>query len=429
MIEHRRVAKSLAQQVRWQLLWLGSVLFVACLLLLFVFAWRATELTTTSLMQLEAQSLVRQVAEQPEFVLPAGETFSAYRSWDRIPVELSHYFTQPPVISGEILQAEIVTENGEVEYLYLLHHIDDNYGGLFLFSRHTAAEIEATFSDLFMVAIRQAFWLTSVIFVALFFLVRWLIGRTTRPLSLLSEWASCLGKNPDQPLDIRFPVEELNRLASQLQEGVSKIQAFNQREQQFLKHTSHELRTPLAIIQASLDTLDLQNEPANRTIVQRALKASANMRQLSTALLWLARESDRPIEKSQVDVHTLCDQIIDDHRYLLLERDVRIRFTAHIECLEIESDLFSIVITNLIRNALQHSANGTVDIEISASDIRVVNPTKEEFHDTTDSGFGLGLQLVQRICSKLAWKFNYRSEQGSVDVIVVFAPTINSVNE
>ena len=423
MIDKRRQAKTLPQQERWQLLWLGAGLFMACLLLLFVFAWRATDLTTTSLMQLEAQSLARQAMEQPDFPLPTGKTFSAYREWQEIPNALRRHFDTPPKVSGEIFETSMVTADGNVEYLYLLHHSDINYGELFLLSRHTAAEIEAVFLDLFFAAIKQAFWLTSIIFIALFFLIRWLIGRTTKPLSLLSQWASHLGKNPDQPLDVSFPVEEMNQLAFQLRESVSRIQAFNQREQQFLKHASHELRTPLAIIQASLDTLELQNNQANQAVIQRALKASANMRQLSAALLWLARESDRPVEKSQVDVRSLCAQIISDHRYLLSGRDIEVQAKVNTETLLIEGDLLSIIIANLVRNALQHSTNGIISIEISGNELLIVNPAGVDVSDGLEKStqsFGLGLQLVQRICRKMGWIFSYSADNGRVTVKIVW---------
>ena len=426
MFKKRPRTKTLAQQVRWQLLWLGTGLFGACLLLMFVFAWRATELTTTSLMQLEAQSLVRQVADQPGLPLPEGNTFSAYRQWKEIPEALRLHFAHPPNVSGEIFEATVTAADGEVEYLYLLHHVDDVYGELYLLSRHTAAEVEAVFLDLFYAAMQKAFWITSIIFIALFFLVRWLIGRTTKPLAQFSQWSSQLGENPDQPLNVSFSVEELNQLASQLRDGVNRIQAFNQREQQFLKHASHELRTPLAIIQASLDTLNLRNDQLNQPVVQRALKASSNMRQLSFALLWLARESERPIEKSQVEVRSLCDQIIADHRYLISDRDIDIRTHISVDVLEIERDLFFIVISNLIKNAFQHSTNGIIDLEISDGGLRIVNPANAERYveaGISTSGFGLGLQLVQRICRKLNWLFNYRVEQGRVVVTVCWLST------
>lgn len=412
----RRHIKTLAEQVRWQLLWLGTGLFFVCLLILFVFAWRAAVLNTNSLMQLEAQSLVRQAAEYPDLPLPHGETFSAYRQWEDTPELLRDQFGSPPVTTGKVIERSLPNSDGTVDYLYLLHYIDDEYGELFLLSRHRAAEIEAVSIAFFKTALNQAFWLTLTIFISLFFMVRWLIRRTTEPLALLSQWASSLGKNPDQLPSADFPIEELNLLAAQLHEGVSRIQAFNQREKRFLQHASHELRTPLAIIQASLDTLNLQCGAAGQPAVQRALKASANMRRLSAALLWLARESERPVDKTHVDVCELCDQIIEDHRYLLNNRKIAVHTHIDIDTLHIEAELFSIVVTNLIRNAFMYSANGVIELEISANGLCITNPVQAgpDREDTTESaGFGLGLQLVQRICTRLDWQFDFGIEQHS----------------
>lgn len=421
MSENRRRIRTLAEQVRWQLLWLGTGLFFVCLLLLFVFAWRAAVLNTNSLMQLEAQSLIRQATEHPDLPLPRGETFSAYRQWKDIPESLRNHFGTPP--SGKVMEVNLTNADGTVDYLYLLHHIDGNYGELFLLSRHHAAEIEAVSIAFFKTALNQAFWLTLIIFISLFFMVRWLIRRTTAPLALLSRWASGLGKNPDQPLSTNFPIEELNQLAAQLHEGVSRIQAFNQREQQFLKHASHELRTPLAIIQASLDTLNLQSNETSRPAVQRALKASANMRRLSAALLWLARESEQPVDKSYIAVRDLCEQIIKDHRYLLNSRQIDICCHVSIDTLYIENDLFSIVIANLVRNAFMYGVDGVIELEVSANGFRIANPIQaeansEKYNDSP--GFGLGLQLVQRICSKLGWQFVFAIEQDFFIVTVAW---------
>ena len=211
-----------------------------------------------------------------------------------------------------------------------------------------------------------------------------------------------------------FPIEELNNIAAQLHEGVGRIQAFNQREQQFLKHASHELRTPLAIIQASLDTLNLQSNETSRPAVQRALKASANMRRLSAALLWLARESERPVDKSCIAVRDLCEQIINDHRYLLNNRQIDICSDISVDTLHIESDLFSIVVANLVRNAFMYSANGVIELKVSANGLHIANPVQAEARSEKynySPGFGLGLQLVQRICSRLDWQFVFAVEQ------------------
>ncbi len=423
MSENQQRARTLAEQVRWQLLWLGTGLFFVCLLILLVFSWRAAVINTNSLMQLEAQSLIRQAAEYPDLPLPRGETFSAYRQWLDIPGSLRDYFDGPPLSSGKVMEARLANADGSIDHLYLLHYIDDDYGELFLLSRHSAAEIEEVSLAFFKTALNQAFWLTLIIFISLFFLVRWLIRRTTEPLALLSQWASRLGRNPDQPLSTSFPIEELNLLAAQLHQGVGRIQAFNQREQQFLKHASHELRTPLAIIQASLDTLDLQSNETSRPAVQRALKASANMRRLSAALLWLARESEQPVDKSDVDVRGLCEQIVRDHRYLVNNRQVDIGLHVDVGTLYIESELLSVVIANLVRNAFMYGVDGVIELKVSANGLRVANPVQagacgEEY--TESSGFGLGLQLVQRICFKLGWQFSFVVEQNFFVVTVAW---------
>ncbi len=418
MFKKRSRTKTLAQQVRWQLLWLGGGLLLACLLLLFVFTWHAADLATNNLMKLEAQSLLRQATKNPDLALPRGENFSAYRQWEEVPESLKQHFDRSLSKSGEIIEVVIGHTEKPTEYLYFLHYVDDGYSEIFLFNRYGAAEVEAYFLAFLKTALSQALWLTLIIFLLLFFLVSWLIRRTTEPLKLLSQWALTLGETPEKSLNINFSIEELNDIAMQLQEGVDRIQDFNQREQQFLKHASHELRTPLAIIQASLDTLDLQNHTSSQQVVKRALKASANMSRLSTALLWLARESESPIDKSQVDIRQLCEQVIDDHRYLLESRDITIRVNVEIDALLIESDLFSIVLSNLVRNAFQHSADGTIDIEISKRGLRIANPVKTGSSREV-SGFGLGLQLVQRICLKLDWQFSFNKEGRQV-VVTVF---------
>lgn len=415
---HSRV-KTLSEQVRWQLLWLGFGLILACLLTLFFFALRATTLTTDSLMQLEAESLLRQITEQPDLPLPRSRTFSAYQHWEAIPQSLRQLFGDTPIDTEKYIEVTVSGADGEKDSIYLMHHKDDTDGEIFLLSRYTTAEVEAVSLAFFKMALSQSLWLTLIIFGLLYFLVRWLIRRTTEPLALLSQWASDLGKHPDQPLRVNFPIEELNQIAAQLHQGVGRIQAFNEREQQFLKHASHELRTPLAIVQASLDTLNLQSESAENPVVQRALRASANMRRLSAALLWLARESERPIDKSEVWVSELCNQIIDDHRYLLSNRDVDIRLNINVDSLEIEADLFAIVIANLLRNAFQYSTDGPIELQIAGNGLVISNPINRKANDDTmGSSFGLGLQLVQRICQKLQWQFSFDKTETTVLVII-----------
>jgi signal transduction histidine kinase len=318
-------------------------------------------------------------------------------------------------------------DENSIVYLYLLRQVDDERGEIFLLSRYDESELERVLEFFAKTAFGQALWLTVIIFATLFFLIHWLIRRTTEPLALLNRWATSLSTNPEQSSEVNFPIAELNEIAHQLREGVERIEAYNLREQEFLIYASHELRTPLAIIQASLDTLELQSNNTEQSTVARALRASANMRLLSTALLWLARESEQPIEKSQVVARTLCDQIIHDHRYLLDNRAVDVKTRITVDTLKIESDLLAIIIANLIRNAFQYSAEGAISVEMNQREVIVTNPIDTE-EDTTRAGYGLGLQLVKRICNKLQWQFSFIHSFKTVTVNVRWIHDIEKVH-
>jgi signal transduction histidine kinase len=420
MNRHRPV-KTLAQQVRWQMLWLGAGLFFACLTLVTIFALRSASLITDNLMRMEADSLLRQMAKHPERPLPQRSTLSAYRHWDEIPTSLKQDLERPLPGSGTLQLVMLPgDENSDMYLYYLLHHVDEERGDIYLLSRNDEGEIERLFNLFAETALGQALWLTVIIFAALFFLIRRLIRRTTQPLALLSRWAASLSANPDKLSEINFPIAELNKIAHQLREGVERIEAYNFREQEFLIYASHELRTPLAIIQACLDTLALHRKEAERSTVERALRASANMRVLSTALLWLARESEKPIDKNRVDPRALCGQIIQDHRYLLENRAVEVESRITVDMLEIEGDLLSIIIANLIRNAFQYTFEGTISLEIGENEMIVSNPIcpVDAEEDSTRAGYGLGLQLVQRICKKLQWQFRFIHASETVTVHV-----------
>ena len=420
---HTQRIKSVSEQVRWQMSLLGMGFFFASLLLASLFSFRAVETTTKSLVKLEAESIVRHALQHPELPLPHSEMEAAYKHWEEIPIMIRRLFSRtspnmPPPNQGTILEATRNNEQGQLEYFYLLHHVDKQFGNLFLLSRHNANDIETTTLGLFKATLLQSLWWTLSIFCLLFLLIFWLIRRTSEPLVMLSEWAENLGKNPTLPLKTDFPIRELNALAQQLRAGVDKIETYNRREQEFLRYASHELRTPLGIIQASLDTLALQAGPQQNKPVLRALKASQQVRQLCAALLWLARESNTPIEKSIVEVKPLVTQLIADHKHLLTQPESRISLACHIDNIAIEEEVFTIVLSNLIRNAFQHSSEGSIDIFINTNQFKISNIPQNTLAAATNPtlcpSFGLGLQLVQRICQKLGWQFHI--QEGSSQI-------------
>jgi len=83
----------------------------------------------------------------------------------------------------------------------------------------------------------------------------------------------------------------------------------------------------------------------------------------------------------------------------------------------------SIVFSNLLRNAYQHTADGTIIIEVSNNSLTIKNPSlnsKDRVSVTHIDSFGLGLQLIARICEKLNWHFDYQDEKTTVSVAVTW---------
>ncbi|MBL4772089.1 MAG: sensor histidine kinase, partial [Alcanivoracaceae bacterium] len=85
----------------------------------------------------------------------------------------------------------------------------------------------------------------------------------------------------------------------------------------------------------------------------------------------------------------------------------------------IPQSVFTVIIDNLIRNALQHGTIGDIQVKLSDRSIQILNPqlTKTEDSNSLDaSGYGIGLMIVERICQRLNWqlKFNNGDEKFSL---------------
>jgi signal transduction histidine kinase len=222
----------------------------------------------------------------------------------------------------------------------------------------------------------------------------------------LADWADRLSlENIQQPVpDFRFL--ELNSIAEQLRTAFDRIAGLLDREHQFVRHASHELRTPIAIIRANMELLQRVGIPTTlRCPMERINRASQNMQQLTETLLWLSRENDTPPSISSVDPARLLDDISEELAYLLqgkeveLQRDYPEARSAH----TLPMVPLRIVLANLLRNAFQFTERGTITLTVTSQSI-VIRNKSEYLAEDSDSSFGLGLMLVQKICDRLGWQ-------------------------
>ena len=91
--------------------------------------------------------------------------------------------------------------------------------------------------------------------------------------------------------------------------------------------------------------------------------------------------------------------------------------------LPVPESLVKITLTNLLRNAFEHSADGVVDIHLKGNTLRISDTGSginaddlpyifERSYTTKADGTGLGLNMVRRICDRYGWHIAVQSQSG-----------------
>lgn len=244
-------------------------------------------------------------------------------------------------------------------------------------------------------------------------LVTWLIlHQVSRPVSALGTWARSLDakKLQQPPPDFQYP--ELNQLAELIRSSLHSVEQGLDREHRFLKHASHELRTPISVIRNNIELMHKLQErptpdrgPRQRQVLDRIDRASLNMKHMTETLLWLSRDELGDLPVAPVQLETLLSELTENLSYLVRGKKVEIQLTTSTCTLEINETIASIVLTNLIRNALQHTSEGVVYIEQQNNQINIINPQSNSAATGDDLGFGLGLRLTEQLVAKLGWPY------------------------
>jgi signal transduction histidine kinase len=259
---------------------------------------------------------------------------------------------------------------------------------------------------------------------------RWLADRTIAPVTELIRRVS--ERQPEEdappPLAEQFPWHEVQRLAADFDNYLLRLHNFIERERLFTGDVSHELRTPLTVIQGATDLLmaDPDIDRKNRLRVARIDRAVAEMREISGALLALAREQEAPAEDAgDCDAVAVVEELVSRHRQLLHGKPVTLSVNV-IEPPKVAADhaVLAMTIGNLLRNAVAFTDSGEVRITLESDAIQVEDSGQGlQTHEIQQlfrpyvrgddsKGAGLGLSLVQRLCKRQGWQITLASQPG-----------------
>ena len=226
---------------------------------------------------------------------------------------------------------------------------------------------------------------------------------------------------------------ELAPIAESFDRYMERLDGFVEREQLFTAAAAHELRTPLAVIQGATDVLAEQTHlpRAAERAIGRLERAAREMLEFIEALLFLSRE-DRGAEfgEASCDVGAIARELAEDYRRLAEGKAVAVRAqAAEPLVLRVPPALPAIVIGNLLRNAIEHTAGGRIDLVLERRTLRVTDTGEGIAPDvqsalferdySTKPGGGMGLHLAKRICDRFGWRLTIASAPGEGTVASV----------
>jgi len=210
------------------------------------------------------------------------------------------------------------------------------------------------------------------------------------------------------------PVREFSELvrlhARAWQEQLNALE----RERQTLAFLGHELRTPLQSARTSLALLD--DDRANLTAWARLQRAVERLVRASNAILWLSSETT-PSAGMLTEAAQCLGELVEEFRPLATAKDQRIELAAAPGLVWAwPRDVVETVLANLLLNAIQHGAAGTIVINANQASMTILNPRVS----TETGGFGLGLQIVQRLAARIGWEVAFSFDERTAASVIVW---------
>ena len=261
--------------------------------------------------------------------------------------------------------------------------------------------------------------------------IGWGVDRLMRPMREFAQHIA--GLSPDRAGQrIALPADastELAVIADALNDFIVRNEQYVERERAFIDSMSHELRTPVSVIAGAAELAAAQPgvPDAARQQIARIRRTGHEVERLIALLLVLAKDPGRLARSSDwIDLAELLPEIIDDHLPMAREKGLAVVLAAPERC-DILAPLpvVQAAIGNLLRNAIENSDSGTIDIRVDDGAVVIDDPghgmTPEEISAIyarmarggggRERG-GIGLDLISRLCGHLGWTLDIASRPG-----------------
>lgn len=271
------------------------------------------------------------------------------------------------------------------------------------------------------------FWhlvaLYAILVVTILAVTALVFNYSMRPLYKLLEWLDNYHPGngvDDLPTDSQ--TAEFKKLTESARSTIERAEKYFERQKQFIGNASHELQTPLAVlgtrIEWMIDNTQLTEEQfAELTKMRQSLH---RLSRLNRTLLLISKiENAQFNEKDDVDIVELIKREVEVYEevYGYKEIECRVELPERF-VVTMDESLATTMVTNLIKNAFLHTAEGgSIIISIKDGEFSVANSGDEaldatrlfdRFYTSGKSGStGLGLALVKSIAEFYRFNLEY----------------------
>ncbi|MGV9011814.1 MAG: sensor histidine kinase [Flavobacteriales bacterium] len=259
-------------------------------------------------------------------------------------------------------------------------------------------------------------------------LFRWLSTRLWRPFHANLRAMERFRPDGPSPLLADSNVDEFAGMSHALGGMMANMQRDFTAQKRFTEQAAHELRTPLSILRGRLDQL-IQNPSMGEReaeTIQGMYMASERMGRTISDMLLLAKVGDGVFPPQKVDWSRIFREELAFLKDLIAQEKLSVELMEEGHChIQLDPMLAQLLVSNLLRNAVQHNVTGgSLSVVLAQESITVrntgpalsVEPASlfDRFAkgDPSSTSPGLGLSMVKEIAERNGMRVAYTAANG-----------------
>ena len=206
--------------------------------------------------------------------------------------------------------------------------------------------------------------------------------------------------------------DEIGKIAQSFDNAIHHIRTLLESKNLFMRNMMHELKTPITKGRIAIEMVE---EGTAKEVLVRAFE---RMNELIDELAHVERLTTQGFHPhlNEANINDIIDESIS---LLLWDKEKKLTIQTENELLNTDPKLLSLAIKNLLDNAMKYSNNKEATIKTNKESIQVLSKGKSLEHpleyylepftqeEKRNSGFGLGLYIVNNIAQRLNYTLNY----------------------